>query len=406
MWCLYDFANSIVMIAFFLYFSQWLVVDRKVSDLWFNTTLIASSLIYLFFGPVLGSIADRSGNKTTGIRVTTILAAALYFITGLVAVSYPTHEVVASIFFTLGSAAYLLSFIYYNSFLDELAPPEKRGVVSGWGLFGNYLGQIAAIFVTLPFATNALHLWGNPGRAQAFIPATLLFLLLALPMLVYFKEKKPRKVEKIKIKDEYKNTFQSFVTLCKTPGLGRFFLAYFFFNDAVITASNNFPIYMDQVFKTNDTIKSFILLCILVSAAIGAPLSGWIADRIGLKKTLLGTLFGWLIIFPILSFVQHVSILVFFVILMGLLFGAVWTITRAMVIEFTPAGSLNKSYTYYTLMERFATLVGPVSWGLIVAFAPHHNALNYRAAAFSMSVFICIGLLIARKLPTSIKAKP
>ena len=35
-WTLYDFANSIVAIVFFLYFSQWLVVDKGVPDFWYN----------------------------------------------------------------------------------------------------------------------------------------------------------------------------------------------------------------------------------------------------------------------------------------------------------------------------------------------------------------------------------
>ena len=30
LWTLYDFANSIVMIVFFLYFSQWLVIEKNV----------------------------------------------------------------------------------------------------------------------------------------------------------------------------------------------------------------------------------------------------------------------------------------------------------------------------------------------------------------------------------------
>ena len=34
LWTLYDFANSIVVVVFFLYFSQWLVVDKGVSDFW------------------------------------------------------------------------------------------------------------------------------------------------------------------------------------------------------------------------------------------------------------------------------------------------------------------------------------------------------------------------------------
>lgn len=35
LWALYDFANSIISIVFFLYFAQWIVVDRGVLDFYF-----------------------------------------------------------------------------------------------------------------------------------------------------------------------------------------------------------------------------------------------------------------------------------------------------------------------------------------------------------------------------------
>ena len=84
----------------------------------------------------------------------------------------------------------------------------------------------------------------------------------------------------------------------KFDGVGRFFLAYFFFNDAIITASNNFPIYLEKVFGVNDQTKSFLLIGIIITSAIGAPLSGWIADKVGLKKLYLVCLRAGLSFFP------------------------------------------------------------------------------------------------------------
>jgi len=391
------------MIAFALYFSQWLVIDRGISDFWFNLTLSVSSLLFLLVGPVLGRIADKTGNKTTGIRITTVLAALLYLITGIVAVFYPEQDILAAIFFTLAMAVYLLSFIYYNSFLKDLAPQEKQGVVSGWGLVGNYLGQISAVLIALPFVTGFLTLWGAPGRAQVFIPATIIFFLLSLPLLITFKKEISAAPVKISLKGEYKSVWRSFVELFKTPNLGRFFIAYFFFNDAVLTAGSNFPIYMERVFGASDSIKSYVLLGILATSAISCPLSGWLADRIGFKKTLIGILIGWIITFPILAFANSLIFLFLITIMMGFLFGSVWTVTRAMVIRFAPNQNLNQSFSYFVLMERFATFIGPISWGLIVMLAPSAGAFNYRLAALAMVIFVIIGFVVAKKLPDDSK---
>ncbi len=405
-WSLYDFANSIVAIAFFLYFSQWLVIDHDVSDLGFNLTLTVSSLLFLLVGPVLGSIADKTGNKINGIRLTTVLSAFLYLGTGMITVFYPGHVLLAMIFFTIASSVYLLSFIYYNSFLRELSSESQRGLVSGWGLVGNYLGQIAAILIALPFATGIITLGGSPGRAQVFIPATIIFLLLSLPLLIYFKTTKQTRSLSINFFSEYKNAWQDLIVLLKTPNLGRFFLAYFFFNDAVLTAANNFPIYLERVFGTSDSIKSYILLGILITSAISCPISGWIADKIGFKKTLVSTLIGWALIFPLLAFTSSLFWLVIITIGMGFFFGAAWTVTRVMVIHYTPPANLNQSFTYFGLMERFATFIGPLSWGVVVAWAPHAQAFNYRAAVLTMTIFIIIGLLIIRKLPEGKREVP
>ena len=81
LWTLYDFANSIVSIVFFLYFSQWLVVDKGVSDLWYNMIFTIGSAILLLTAPVLGSIADKTGRQLFYLNTTTVLVFILYLLT-------------------------------------------------------------------------------------------------------------------------------------------------------------------------------------------------------------------------------------------------------------------------------------------------------------------------------------
>ena len=107
-----------------------------------------------------------------------------------------------------------------------------------------------------------------------------------------------------------------------------FLIAYFFFNAAIITASNNFPMFLQNVFSVPDNTKSMILVGILATSVIGARCSGWVADRIGLKKTLTIVIGSWVILFPVLGLVTNFSLFVFCTILMGFLFGSIWTVTR------------------------------------------------------------------------------
>lgn len=399
LWSSYDFANSIVLIIFYIYFSQWLTIERGVSDFWYNFIFTASSILLLLTAPVAASIADKRKVKMPGLRITTILTFVFFFITGVIVAFYPTHTVWAMIFATLAMYAYLFSFTYYHPLMSDVAVSEKQGLASGWGIFGNELGQIVSLLLAIPLATGTIVLFNASPRAQTLLPSVILFFILSLPMLLFFKEKNVKQEVKVDIKQEYKGVIKSIIKMFKLPGLGRFFLAYFFFNDAIITASNNFAIYLDRVFGVNDTVKSLVLVGIIVVGAIGAPVGGWLSDKIGWKKTLMWLLFGWVIIFPVLALLTNFYAFLVVVVAMGIWWGAIWSVTRAIVMDLTPQTDLNQSFTFYTLMERFSTLVGPISWGLIVVFVSKTGGLNYRIAIASMTIFILIGLYIARKLP-------
>src|SRR3989344_4644973 len=256
LWTLYDFANSIVGVVFFLYFSQWLVVDHGVSDLWYNMIFAIGSLLLLITAPILGSIADKTGRQQNYFNNITILAFLSFMGASLTTLFFSRNVFLAALFFLLANYFYQFSFVFYNGFLRDIAPPEKWGRISGIGQAGNMLGQITGLLITLPLASGAVYLVGQAGRAQTFLPATVIFFLLALPMLLFFKL--PRQQNKnyrftfANVKMEYKNQWRQFKELISVPHVGMFLLSYFFFNDSIITASNNFPIYIHNVFASSD----------------------------------------------------------------------------------------------------------------------------------------------------------
>ena len=149
----------------------------------------------------------------------------------------------------------------------------------------------------------------------------------------------------------------------------------------------------------SDTVKSVLLLAILLVAIISAPISGFLADRFGPKRVTLWVLAGWLVLMPAGALAPDFKIFAIISVIAGIWFGAVWTVTRTLVMKLTPPERINQSFSYYTLLERLATFVGPVSWGLIIALAPKSASFNYKEALMAMTVFVAIGLFIALKIP-------
>ncbi len=399
LWTLYDFANSIVVVVFFLYFSQWLVVEHGVSDLWYNLIFVGSTVLLIITAPIYGIIADKTGRRLFFLRVTTIWMFVFLLAASLIADFSPQLFFWAGLAFMVGNYFYQFSFSFYNPMLHDIARPSLQGFVSGLGQMANWLGQIAGLLVTLPLAAGTIYLVGTHGRAQTFLPATILFFILSLPMLFVFKDPVGSRKADVNIRQEYKKFFHSFRELIRLPGIGRFLLAYFFFNDAIITVINNFPIYLDRVFGVSDRTKSLVLVAILITSALGALISGWVSDKIGLKKTLIIILFGWVIAFPLMASQRNFTYFAVIGILMGFLFGAVWTVARAVMSYLSPDTQLNYSFSFYTLAERFSTFIGPLGWGLTILLLSHLGTVRYHVAMMLMGVFVFVGLLIVRKIP-------
>ncbi|MBI2064998.1 MAG: MFS transporter [Candidatus Yanofskybacteria bacterium] len=399
LWTLYDFANSIVSIVFFLYFSQWLVIDRGVADFWYNMIFAVGSVLLLLTAPVLGSIADKTGRQQNYFNRITVLSFACFLAVSLIALFFSQKVFLAALFFLLANYLYQFSFVFYNAFLYRIAPPERWGRVSGLGIGANYLGQVVGLLITLPLAGGTIYLIGEVGRAQTFLPATILFFVLALPMILYFKLPKQENLEhRINLKEEYRSQWRKFKELISDKNMKLFLLAFFFFNDAIITLMNNFPIYLQNVFGVSDKLKTTLLGGALITSIFGAILSGFIIDRMGLKKSLLVVIGVWVIFLPILGLNTNFNIFMVLCILMGFLFGAIWTVTRAVMTALTPKEKLNFGFSFYTLAERTSTLVGPLFWGLITYIFIDLGPARYRIAVIVMAVFVAVGFYFVRKV--------
>lgn len=399
LWTLYDFANSIVVIVFFLYFSQWLVIDKGVSDFWYNMIFTAGSIFLLLTAPVMGTLADRNDKQLRYLNITTVIVVLLFGLTSIVTLFWSNSVYLAVVFFLFANYLYQLTFVFYNALLYKIAPPEKWGRISGIGQAGNWVGQIVGLLVTLPLATGAIYLFGEPGRAQVFLPSVAIFFVLTLPMLIWFKLPKANQtLPPITLADNYRGQWKRFKKLIKLPNVGLFLLSYFFFNDAILTAANNFPIYLQKVFAVSDSTKSLLMIGILATSALGALGAGFVADKLGLKKTLTLILASWIVILPLLGLVTNFKIFVGCTIVMGFLYGAVWTVTRASMTALCPADQMNFGFSFYGVAERVSTLVGPVTWGLITSLLLGLGASRYRLAVISMTVFVVVGLIILRKI--------
>ncbi|MEK7505741.1 MAG: MFS transporter [Patescibacteria group bacterium] len=397
LWALYDFANSIIMIVFLFYFSQWVVIDSGKPDWWFNSTLIISSLIFVFTAPVAAQVIDRSKKRMPGLRLTTLIAALLYSGTALITLFWPSQVLLAVIFCTGALYFYLLCFVYYTPLIKDLSTSDNRSFISGIGQGANSLGQVLGLIFALPFATGMVYLFGEEGRIQALLPAVVAFVVLALPMLIWFKEEAGIPTE-VSVLEEYKVVFSTLKKIFSVPNLALMFLAYFLFSDAYLTFGNNYPIFLQKVFGVSDTVKSLLTASILLLSVFSALVFGRIADRFGKKKTLLVILSSMSVFLVVLALSPSFTFAAIASLLCGLVYGPAYSVSRAMVADYAPEELSASSFSYYVLAERFATFIGPLLWSGILVGAVSYGATSYSFAILGMVVLIIISLPLVWKI--------
>jgi len=384
LWSLYDFANSIVYINFILYFAQWIVVDAGLSDFGYNAIFAITTVILLFTAPSLAAYTDVKGGRKRWLNISTIGTFIFYGLSAIFA-GMNSHVLFVALLFLIGQYFYQLSFVFYNPMLDDIADEAHKSRVSGIGNLASSLGFVAGILITLPFSDS---------RIIPLLISVPAFFILALPMMIFFKES-PKTDDSVPSKIHshpillLKKMFAFFAVSAAAPML----VAFFFFNDALLTVSNNYSIYLERVFNVSDMTKSIFLLTILITSAVGSVIAGWLGDKIGALKTLKIILLGWLIALPLLALAPNFISVAILSPFLGIFIGSAWTVSRSYLTSVLSKSEMGYGFSFYTLSERFSTLVGPLTWGGII-WIMGPRPIAYRLAAAAMTVFIVIGLVI------------
>lgn len=382
---LYDFGNSFIMINFLLYFSQRLVIDGWLSDFWYNALFAISSVLLLLSAPLLASFADKYGGNKYLLALATLGTWLSYAWSVLLAYSGGSMIFIA-LLFLLWQYFYQLSFVFFNTLLDDIADQAHKSRASGIGQFANSIGQLCGLLFAMPFA--ATRLW-------PLLPSVLVFAILSLPMLFLFQEKKPKihRLNATVLLAEWRNFFKKMIIFFSTSVAVPMLVAFFFFNDALITVTNNYALYLERVFSLPDMTKNIIMMIILILSAVGGLVFWPIADKIGSWKSLKYILISWIVLLPFSWLVTTIPLLIFCSALLGFFMWGIRTVTRAYLSQMLNKEDLWYGFSYYTIVERFATFFWPLSRGALVMLWAS-SALSYRVALVSMTLYVIIGLLL------------
>lgn len=398
-WSLFDFANSVLITNGGLYFSQWLVVDHGIRESWFNFSLALTSAAVLITAPTIGSFEDRRNRWWQILWITAIVMFA-----SAIAISVgprKLQDVRTAVFLNLTlfcviNYCYEISTMFYDSLLAKLVPPSDYGRISGWGFAAGWIGAIVGLIIIYPFAQGSLHLFANPSRIDSFIPAALIYLGLTAGSMIGLARLRRNRTRSQKSRSRV--ALSSLWPGLKKTNVLAFFGIYFLMSGVVLTIQANMPLYLQIVMNFPDSTKVLLICGFLIIAAIGATITGQIADRIGHKLSLSFVIAGWAIMLALLISSRSVQLFLLAFGFLAALFGSIWTLMRSIFSQIAPESDRVAYFGIYTAAERLAFILMPAIWGSITWVFADLGPARYKVAIGFMIAFVACAFALVPKL--------
>ncbi len=418
-WSLYDFANTIYsMNIVSLYLKRYIVEDLHKDHLYFDIPFSLSMIFAAILLPALGAISDHAAKKKIFVMLFTFTCCISV---GVMAFIPSQLLILILILFIIANFCYEAAQPFYNSLLYSVSDGNQARFVSGFGVALGYIGSVVGMIIVLPFVTGKISVpfLSNGGFTSSFLPTAILFILFSLPLFYWVKEKENIKKSKIKFISAYKEVWEGIRETKKYPGVLRFLIADYFFEDAVTTVILNIGIYCSVVIGFEESMITTFLIISTVSAVIGSFIIGKLSQNFSLKKMLNMIVIGWIISLLIFIITDNKAIIWVIGSFVGILLGGLWTTSRPMLAELVPRDELGRFYGLFALSGRAAAVVGPLIWTTILYFFDANRFLGqllaewldlnqdsaenmpYKLGVLSLVFMMAVGLYIFRKVPES-----
>lgn len=399
-WSLFDFAMTIFSLNIISrYFALWVKDDKGQEDIVYSLTFSASLLIVAISSPALGTLSDRYGRRLPSLFVLLVIICL-----ALVLIGATDNLALGLILFVIANYAYQSTQVFFNALLFYLSTPATRGKVGGIGQAVGYLGALSGLFMVAPFVQKASD--GKVLHVTAFIPTAVLVFVFALPIFFFVREPKVKPQDKKSVgqlvNESFTQTIRSLRRASKLPNLFRFLLARLFYADAANTTVAFMAVYATKAIGMSDDEVTIVLALGILFSVVGAFGFGFLADRIGPKKTLYVVLAGWLVVL-IAAIATHEKAFFYpIAALVGISLGGLRTTDRTYLITVAPPAMLGEAFGLYGLIGEFSSIIGPILWGVVTyamseertSFAPD---VKYRVAVGTLVILLLIGWLILRK---------
>jgi len=395
-WTMYDWANSTfattiaaaVLPVYYSTVASSNLQPHEATSNWAFTTTIALVLVALL-GPILGAMADFSGTKKRFMSIFVVVGVTG---TALLYLVKSGDWFLASVFYIIGSIGFAGANVFYDSLLPHVARDDEIDQVSSRGYAMGYAGGgilLAINLVMIMFSPD--HLTELMTRLS-FLTVSIWWLVFTIPLWRNVKEP-PRRILASEqgfnpVKASISRLSTTFKEIRKFKELTKFIIAFWLYNNGIGTIIFMATIYGTELgFSSTTTIGT--LLMVQFVAIPFAFLFGWLAKKIGTKKSILLSLFIYTLIAIGGYFLYkeiHFWLLGFAV---AMVQGGSQALSRSLCGRMMPKSKSAEFYSFFSVSEKIAGTVGPLLFGVVSRMMG-----GSRLSIVSLIVFFSLGGLL------------
>jgi len=398
-WFFFDWAsqpyNTLILTFVFGPYIKSLIGDGAQAQATWGFTVGLAGICIALLAPILGAIADNSGN-----RLRWIWLFSLMYVVGAFGTWYAVPDMSnltwVLVLFGIGLIGMEFATIFTNSMLPDLGTREEIGKLSGNGWAFGYVGGLFALVIMLTlFAENPegktligieplLGLDPAMREGTRFVgPLTAIwFIVFMIPFFLWVRDPKHTGPDPQLIKHALGDLGRTIKRLPKNASLFAYLSSSMFYRDALNGIYTFGGIYAAGVLNWSVVNIGIFGIVAIITGAVFAWLGGKADHTFGPKPVITVCISILTVVAIAIVFVSRDSVfgmavgpdssvpdIVFYIVgaIIGAAGGSLQSASRTMMVRQANPDRMTEAFGLYALAGKATSFIAPISIGIVTA---------------------------------------
>ncbi|WP_026758254.1 MFS transporter [Sediminimonas qiaohouensis] len=400
-WFFFDWAsqpyNTLLLTFIFAPYIKELMADGTAAQSAWGFGIGAAGVIIALLAPILGALADISGNR---LRWIWLFSGA--YVVGSFALWWAApgnfNLYITLVFFAIGMIGMEFATIFTNSMLPDLGTKQEIGRISGNGWAFGYLGGLVSLVIMLVFLAESADTgktlvgldpaFGLDPEARegtrAVGPLTAIwYAAFMIPFFLWVRDPKPTKAPKGAVKKALGEVLETLRALPKTPSLFAYLGSSMFYRDALNGMYVFGGIYAAGVLDWTVVDTGIFGILAIISGALFAWVGGHADERFGPKPVITFCILVLTFVAISIVFVSREGVYgipvasssivpdVTFYLLgatIGAAGGIIQAASRSMMVRQANPDRMAEAFGLYALAGKATSFIAPLSIGVMTSW--------------------------------------